>query len=93
MQLPLSYIPSCLIDIAYNDLVLGCQNSVIPTDGSVILISSNAFSGCSSLISIIYNGTIEQWKAIIKRDYWNSNTGDYTITFSDGTTLNKSDDV
>lgn len=107
---------NCLIDITYNHLVLGCKNSVIPTDGSITYISSNAFydcssltsivipvsvtsigyeafSGCSSLASIIYNGTIEQWKAITKRDDWNINTGDYIITFSDGTTLNKSDDV
>ena len=40
---------NCLIETASNVLILGCRNSVIPTDGSVTSIGESAFSGCSLL--------------------------------------------
>ena len=43
---------NCLIDTANKTLVLGCKNSIIPTDGSVTSIGDGAFDGCSSLTSI-----------------------------------------
>ncbi|MBO5354586.1 MAG: leucine-rich repeat domain-containing protein [Clostridia bacterium] len=43
---------NCLIETASKTLVLGCKSSVIPTDGGVMGIGSNAFSGCSGLTSI-----------------------------------------
>ncbi len=43
---------NCIIETATKALVLGCQNSVIPDDGSVTNIDSYAFNGCSSLQSI-----------------------------------------
>jgi len=43
---------NCLIETATKTLILGCKNSVIPSDGSVVSISPNAFNGCSSLTSI-----------------------------------------
>ena len=43
---------NCLIETATKTLILGCQNSVIPSDGSVTSIGSSAFSGCSGLTSI-----------------------------------------
>lgn len=43
---------NCLID-DNNTLVLGCKNSVIPTDGSVTSIGSYAFGGCTGLTSIV----------------------------------------
>ncbi len=43
---------NCLIETATKTLVLGCKNSVIPTDGNVTSIGSYAFYGCSSLTSI-----------------------------------------
>ena len=43
---------NCLIETATKTLILGCQNSVIPTDGSVTSIDSYAFYGCSSLAEI-----------------------------------------
>ncbi len=45
-------VDNCLIDTANKTLVLGCKSSVIPTNGSVISISSDAFYNCSSLTSI-----------------------------------------
>ena len=44
---------NCLIDTANKTLILGCKNSIIPTDGSVTSIGSAAFSGCRSLTSIV----------------------------------------
>ena len=43
---------NCLIETASKTLIAGCQNSIIPTDGSVTSIDDSAFSGCASLESI-----------------------------------------
>ena len=43
---------NCLIDITNKTLLRGCNDSIIPDDGSVTVIESNAFSGCSVLTSI-----------------------------------------
>ena len=43
---------NCLIETATKTLILGCNTSVIPADGSVTSIGSSAFSGCSGLTSI-----------------------------------------
>ena len=42
---------NCLIETASKRLILGCKNSVIPTDGSVTSIGDNAFHG-SGIASI-----------------------------------------
>ena len=46
-------VGNCLIDIKNHSLILGCATSVIPNDGSVKIIASSAFYGCSGLTSII----------------------------------------
>ena len=43
---------NCLIDISMAMLVLGCQTSVIPNDGSVTIIGDDAFYCCTGLASI-----------------------------------------
>ena len=43
---------NCLIQTADKILILGCKNSIIPTDGSVTSIGYQAFGGCSGLTSI-----------------------------------------
>ncbi len=43
---------NCLIETASKELILGCKNSVIPTDGSVTSIGESAFEGCSGLTSV-----------------------------------------
>ena len=43
---------NCLIETESKILVLGCKSSVIPSDGSVTEIGSNAFEDCSGLTSI-----------------------------------------
>ena len=37
---------NCLIDTQNKILIVGCKNSVIPADGSVVKIGERAFSGC-----------------------------------------------
>ncbi len=44
---------NCLIETSTKTLILGCKNSVIPTDGSVTSIGDSAFCGCDSITSII----------------------------------------
>ena len=45
-------------------------------------ISNHAFYNCSKLTSIKYRGTQAQWNAISKASNWDSNTGNYTITYN-----------
>lgn len=71
--------------INYNDII-----TTIKIASGVNRIGSYAFANCTSLTSITYAGTMEKWNAITKGEGWDSNTGDYTITCSDGT-IAKSD--
>ena len=121
---------NCLIRTANNELVIGCKNSTIPTDGSVTSIGSyafgfclgltsitipngidiigesafedsasmelitiansvttiknSAFDSCESLKTINYEGTKDQWNAIVKENNWDRGTGNYTIHCTDG---------
>ena len=51
---------NCLIKTNNKLLVLGCKNSIIPSDGSVTNIGSSSFFGCTKLVSItIPNGVTE----------------------------------
>ena len=43
---------NCLIETGSKTLVLGCKNSVIPSDGTVTSIGNYAFYGCTWLASI-----------------------------------------
>ena len=43
---------NCLIETSTKTLIAGCKNSVIPTDGSVTTIISEAFRDCSGLTDI-----------------------------------------
>lgn len=48
---------NCLIETANKILISGCQNSIIPADGSVTVIGQEAFFNCQNLKSItIPNG-------------------------------------
>ena len=49
---------NCLIETAAKKLILGCQNSTIPADGSVTHIGDNAFSGCCGITSIIIPNSV-----------------------------------
>lgn len=59
---------NCLIETATKTLLYGCQNSVIPDDGSVAQISAGAFYNCVGLrsivipdsVTVIENGAFEE---------------------------------
>ena len=80
-------IPDSVISIGDNAFHSGSLTSITIPD-SVISIGSSAFYGCSSLTNITFQGSMAQWKAIDKGTEWNSRTGSFTITCTDGT-LNK----
>ena len=43
---------NCLIETASKTLILGCNTSVIPSDGSITSIGSYAFNGCTGLTNV-----------------------------------------
>ena len=57
----------------------------IPIPNGVKSIGEYAFTGCSNLTSITFRGMVQEWQTIKKGTSWNSGTGDYTITCTDGT--------
>lgn len=42
-----------MVDLATKTLILGCKNSVIPDDGSVTVIGTEAFADCKGLTNIV----------------------------------------
>ena len=68
-------------DNAFNN----CNSLLSVTIGnSVTSIGDSAFSGCDNLTSITFEGTVAEWNEISKGALWNQNTGDYTVTCTDG---------
>ena len=51
---------NCIIDTAKKTLVLACKNSTIPSDGSVVIIGSNAFRSNPFITKITIPNNIEQ---------------------------------
>ncbi len=57
-------------------------NITIPN--GVTKINMEAFSRCTDITSIIYEGTTEKWQGIKKETDWNKDTGNYVVTCTDG---------
>ena len=49
---------NCIIETGNKKLIAGCQNSQIPSDGSVTSIDNSAFNGCTDLTSIAIPGSV-----------------------------------
>ena len=73
---------NCLIETETKTLISGCQNSIIPNDGSVTSIGFSAFYGCSGLTSI----TIPDSVTSIGGWAFRSCRGLTSITIPDGVT-------
>lgn len=78
-------IPDGVTSIGDNafDNCKSLTNLVIPD--SVISIGWYAFSYCDSLTSITFNGTVEEWNAIEKRETWNDYVPATEVVCTDGT--------
>lgn len=50
-------------------------------------LSTANFWNCTSLMSINFEGTLEQWEAINKQEGWNNSCGEITVTCTDGTVI------
>lgn len=69
-------VGNCLIETASKMLILGCKNSTIPNDGSVVSIGSYAFRGCSELTNLtipdsvtsINSGAFQDCEKLIKTE-------------------------
>ena len=61
----------------------GLTSITIPD--SVTSIGERAFLGCTGLTTINFNGTITQWKAISKGDYWKAVVPATEVVCTDGT--------
>lgn len=67
------------------DVFAGCSNlTSITIPSSVTTIDDRAFSSCSTLNSITFEGTIQQWNAISKGRSWNYNVPATYVQCSDG---------
>lgn len=51
---------------------------------SVVSIKESAFENCKQLTEIEFSGTIKSWCSIKKDEFWDYNTGNYTICCTDG---------
>ena len=69
------------IDCAFADC--SALTSITIPD-TVTSIGGVAFYRCSALSKISFNGTVEQWNAVSKGSYWDSDTGDYTVYCTNG---------
>ena len=63
----------------------GCMAlTTVTIPSSVTEIDTGVFIQCSNLTTINYGGTMAQWRAITKGEYWNDTTGNYVIYCTDG---------
>ena len=71
---------NCLIETASKTLILGCNTSVIPSDGSVTSIGDSAFESCTGLTSV----TIPDSVTSIGRSAFYNCTGLTSVTIGSG---------
>lgn len=77
-------IPDGITEIGYNAFNNCSLLTSVTIPASVTSIGDYAFDWCTNLMSVTYKGTKAQWNAITKGSSWNSSTGNYTITCTDG---------
>ncbi len=73
---------NCLIEKATKTLILGCKNSIIPTDESVTSIGTQAFANCGNLTEMTIPNNITS----IDSDAFANCTGITAIDFGSGLT-------
>ena len=82
--IPSTYNGLPVTSIGYKAFINRKSLASIGIPDSVTSIGDWAFYLCTSLTSINFEGTVEQWNAISKGTSWIYNPGDYTIYCTDG---------
>ena len=77
-------IPNSVTSISYQTFARCADLTSVTIHDGVTSIGDSAFAVCTSLTSITFTGTQEQWNAITFGSEWNYNTGNYTIHCTDG---------
>lgn len=77
-------VPASVIFIGSGAFSHNMQLKAISLPASVTAISENLLAICSGLTDIYYAGTVEQWNALRKDDYWDYDTRSYTVHCTDG---------
>ena len=76
-------IPDGVETIEFNAFACsGLTEVILPK--SLTSIGNGAFASCTSLTSIIFEGTVEEWNAIEKVDNWNMNVPATKVVCCDG---------
>ncbi len=73
-----------VIEIRYYAFSGNTDITTVYLSNELSVIGISAFEGCSSLTSIIFVGTMEEWESIVKNNNWDAGTGDYTVYCTDG---------
>jgi len=71
---------NCIIDAKTKTVILGCKNSVLPTDGSITGIEECAFGGCTGLTGITVPASVTRLSPMAFR----SCNGLESLTVADG---------
>ena len=69
-------------DRAFRDC-MGLRRISLPS--SLEAIGAAAFSGCNDLTVIVYAGTVAEWQAVTKGDYWCAGISATDVVCADGT--------
>lgn len=74
-----------IVDSIGDDAFYRCYNlQKIKIPSCLTVIGRGAFADCINLSDIIYNDAVEKWQKIEKREFWDDNTGNYTVHCTDG---------
>lgn len=77
-------VPDTVVFIGNNAFSHNMQLKSISLPVSVTALPKHLLAICGDLSDIYYAGTVEQWNALKKDDYWIYETGSYTIHCMDG---------
>ena len=73
------------ISVIYNNAFAGLKTlTKVTLSANVTKIGDGAFANCTALTTIVYGGTMDEWKKLSKGNDWSLKMETYTIVCSDG---------